>query len=185
MAVGRPSTSGVRRKVLHWVWGIRALEAMSLNDANPPGEGQATRALFEQLLTVPLARQRERLRELTHDARTIALVEAMLDRQHPRVARRRCAWRGVARDRVARRRHTRPWRLVERLASGGMGIVFIAERADDLYHQRVAIKLLHGPADAYIAERMAAERHQLAQLQHPGIARLYDGGTTPMASPTW
>ena len=156
---------------------------MSLNDANRPGEGQATRALFEQLLTVPLARQRERLRELTHDARTIALVEAMLDR-HTRALHADDAPGSALPETELHVGDTLgPWRLVERLASGGMGTVFVAERADDLYHQRVAIKLLHGPADAHVAARMAAERQLLAQLQHPGIARLYDGGTTPDGQP--
>ncbi|HVJ38850.1 MAG TPA: tetratricopeptide repeat protein [Stenotrophomonas sp.] len=156
---------------------------MTLNDANPPGEGQATRALFEQLLTVPLARQRDRLRELTCDAHTIALVEAMLDR-HTRALQADGATASALPETELHVGDTLgPWRLVERLASGGMGTVFIAERADDLYHQRVAIKLLHGPADAHVAARMAAERQLLAQLQHPGIARLYDGGTTPDGQP--
>ncbi len=76
-----------------------------------------------------------------------------------------------------------PWRLCERLASGGMGIVFRAERADGLYAQEVAIKFLQGMPSARVAERLAAERRILAGLQHPNIARLYDGGTTPAGHP--
>ncbi|MDG2526191.1 serine/threonine-protein kinase [Stenotrophomonas sp. HITSZ_GD] len=131
-------------------------------------------------MTVPLARQRQRLRELTTDLRTIALVEAMLDR-HTRSLQAGAA--APPETELHAGDLLGPWRLVEHLASGGMGTVFLAERADDLYHQRVAIKLLHGTADATIAARMAAERQLLAQLQHPGIARLYDGGTTPGGQP--
>ncbi|HYG05143.1 MAG TPA: serine/threonine-protein kinase [Stenotrophomonas sp.] len=156
---------------------------MTLTDAAWPGEGEATRALFQQLLTVPLVRQRERLRELTTDEHTIALVEAMLDR-HTRALQGDAAAATAPPDTELHAGDMLgPWRLVERLASGGMGTVFVAERADDLYHQRVAIKLLHGAADAEVAARMAAERQLLAQLQHPGIARLYDGGSTPGGQP--
>lgn len=76
------------------------------------------------------------------------------------------------------------WQLIRRLASGGMGTVFVAERADELFRQRVAIKLLRGGADtAATAERLAAERQILAELQHPNIAKLFDGGTTPAGQP--
>ncbi|MEI2453948.1 serine/threonine-protein kinase [Lysobacter firmicutimachus] len=83
-----------------------------------------------------------------------------------------------------------PWLLVERVASGGMGTVFVAERADGLFRQQAAIKLLRsdGPHGVRIdrdefARRLAAERQLLAELQHPNIARLYDGGTTPNGQP--
>ena len=75
------------------------------------------------------------------------------------------------------------WQLGERVASGGMGSVFVADRADGLFRHRVAIKLLRGFAGPLAAQRLAAERQILASLQHPGIARLYDGGTTPTGQP--
>ena len=76
------------------------------------------------------------------------------------------------------------WQLVERLAQGGMGTVFVAERADRLFRQRVAIKLLRGSlVPTATAQRLASERQILAELQHPNIARLYDGGTTPAGNP--
>lgn len=71
-----------------------------------------------------------------------------------------------------------PYRLVERLGQGGMGEVYVARRADDQYEATVAIKLLHaGPTNELIRERLRRERQILAQLDHPNIARLYDGGT--------
>jgi len=76
-----------------------------------------------------------------------------------------------------------PWRLVRQIGAGGMGAVFLAERADALYAQQVAIKLLHGVPEGSAVARLAEERRILATLQHPGIARLYDGGTTPAGQP--
>ena len=76
-----------------------------------------------------------------------------------------------------------PWRLTERIAQGGMGTVFKAERADGLYQRTVAIKLLHGLPGALEIERLGGERQVLASLQLPHVARLYDGGTTPEGHP--
>ncbi|MNU84189.1 Serine/threonine-protein kinase PknB [compost metagenome] len=76
-----------------------------------------------------------------------------------------------------------PWRLTERIAQGGMGTVFKAERADGVYQRTVAIKLLHGLPGAIEVERLGAERQVLANLQLPQVARLYDGGTTPDGHP--
>lgn len=73
-----------------------------------------------------------------------------------------------------------PWRLTAELGAGGMGRVFAAERADGLYQQRAAIKLLRGQAPP---ELLARERQILATLEHPHIARLLDGGTTPAGRP--
>ena len=76
-----------------------------------------------------------------------------------------------------------PWRLLEEVGAGGMGKVFLAERADGLYQRQVAIKLLKGVANAGQGERLQFERQVLASLQLPNIARLYDGGTTPGGHP--
>ena len=70
-----------------------------------------------------------------------------------------------------------PFRLVEEIGVGGMGAVWRAERADGLYDQVVAVKLLRA-APNLLGARFAAERRILARLEHPGIARLIDGGVT-------
>jgi len=70
-----------------------------------------------------------------------------------------------------------PYRLMRELGRGGMGVVWLAERADGLFKRPVALKL---PAVALsqhtLAERFARERAILAPLNHPNIARLYEAG---------
>ena len=69
------------------------------------------------------------------------------------------------------------YRLLGELGRGGMARVYLAERADGLYEQRVAVKILERPAsDAGAVARFERERRILASLEHPGIARLLDGG---------
>lgn len=72
-----------------------------------------------------------------------------------------------------------PYRLVRELGRGGMGTVFLAERDDDQYHARVAVKLVRPGMDTeFILGRFRRERQTLARLEHPNISRLLDGGTT-------
>src|ERR1700761_9403807 len=75
------------------------------------------------------------------------------------------------------------YRIVRTLGSGGMGEVFLAERADAQFEQQVAIKIVHGGAlAAALDSRLKLERQILAQLDHPNIARLLDGGALPDGS---
>jgi eukaryotic-like serine/threonine-protein kinase len=72
-----------------------------------------------------------------------------------------------------------PWRLLREIGRGGMGVVYLAERADGQFDQRVALKLLKRGLDTdEILARFLRERQILARLQHPRIARLIDGGAT-------
>jgi len=78
-----------------------------------------------------------------------------------------------------------PFRLVRLLGEGGMGAVYLAERADDEYRQQVAIKLMRvdlGRKEEML-RRFRAERQILADLNHPYIARLLHGGTTSQGAP--
>src|SRR5215471_17000603 len=69
--------------------------------------------------------------------------------------------------------------IVRELGRGGMGTVFLAQRADGQFEKQVAIKILNRGADtAEILWRFRAERQILANLDHPNIARLLDAGTT-------
>jgi tetratricopeptide (TPR) repeat protein len=77
-----------------------------------------------------------------------------------------------------------PYRLVGELAHGGMGMVYLAERADASYEAQVAIKLVRGGiAGPELVRRFLSERQILANLAHPNIARLLDGGTTEDGTP--
>jgi tRNA A-37 threonylcarbamoyl transferase component Bud32/tetratricopeptide (TPR) repeat protein len=71
------------------------------------------------------------------------------------------------------------YRVIRELARGGMGTVYLAERADAEFEQRVAIKLVtRGMDTELVLRRFRRERQILAELQHPNIARLLEGGTT-------
>lgn len=81
--------------------------------------------------------------------------------------------------------HIGPFRLVRVLGEGGMGTVYLAERADEEYRQQVAIKLMRADLgrDAGMLRRFRAERQILADLNHPHIARLLHGGTSTAGAP--
>lgn len=77
-----------------------------------------------------------------------------------------------------------PFRIVRLVGRGGMGAVYEAERADDAYQQRVAIKTIWRGADSdVLLQRFRSERQILAGLQHPNIAQLVDGGSTEDGTP--
>lgn len=76
-----------------------------------------------------------------------------------------------------------PYRVLRSLGTGGMGEVYLAERADAQFEQQVAIKVVHGGALAVsMHSRLKLERQILAQLDHPNIAHLLDGGALPDGS---
>ncbi|MEM7353792.1 MAG: serine/threonine-protein kinase [Acidobacteriota bacterium] len=84
------------------------------------------------------------------------------------------------------------YRLLREIGRGGMGTVYLAARDDDHYRRLVAVKLMRheahrgGPGSAYrdeLRQRFHRERQILADLEHPHIARLYDGGTADDGRP--
>jgi eukaryotic-like serine/threonine-protein kinase len=81
------------------------------------------------------------------------------------------------RDRIGERMGA--YAVVKELGRGGMGAVYLAERADGQFEKRVAIKVLKRGTDTdEVLRRFRAERQILANLEHPNITRLLDGGTT-------
>jgi serine/threonine-protein kinase len=77
----------------------------------------------------------------------------------------------VAGDRIG------PWQIISKLGAGGMGSVWLAERADGTYRQNVALKTIKpGMDSATVLAQFRRERNLLARLQHPNIAGLIDGG---------
>src|SRR3954453_24262998 len=76
------------------------------------------------------------------------------------------------------------YQIEAEIGHGGMGEVYRAVRADGQYKKEVAIKLVRGGHDTVaVLERFLNERQILASLDHPNIARLYDGGTTQEGLP--
>ncbi len=76
------------------------------------------------------------------------------------------------------------WRLERKIGAGGMGAVYLAVRADGHFEQRAAVKLLRLGVDSpQLVERFRRERQVLAQLEHPGVAHLVDGGVTDEGLP--
>lgn len=77
-----------------------------------------------------------------------------------------------------------PYRLVRELGRGGMGVVYLARRADGQYRREVALKLAQSPVfDKGLRDRFFAERDILARLAHRNIAALFDGGVTEEGHP--
>ena len=77
-----------------------------------------------------------------------------------------------------------PYRIIARVATGGMGAVFRAERSDAQYQQSVAVKLMGSHLiDADARARFRTERQILAGMQHPYIARMFDGDELEDNSP--
>ena len=120
------------------------------------------------------------------DAELRAAVEQLLcddtadDDLFGRLEQRTCS----AQDDPMLGRSIDSYRLVSRLAVGGMGVVYRAERTDGLFEHEVAVKLIRAErATEGLVRRFELERRALAALHHPCIARLYDGGSTDDGRP--
>ncbi|MBX3702057.1 MAG: serine/threonine protein kinase [Dokdonella sp.] len=141
----------------------------------------------------------ERLRSLPVDAREAALAALPLDEADRATLRRLLAADAAAElddplmrvvglgaagvtDTAAQR--IGPYRVVGELGSGGMGTVLLAERVEGGFEQRVAIKLIRSHLVGHEAvQRFERERQILANLDHPHIARLLDGGASAAGVP--
>lgn len=113
---------------------------------------------------------REEVEEMlaAHDGDSALQIERLLHGEAPLPS---------PRDRIGSR--IGPYRLIDVLGRGGMSEVFLAERDDAQYHQRVALKIVRrGFEHDDIVRRFRVERQVLARLVHPNIARLLDGGVT-------
>jgi eukaryotic-like serine/threonine-protein kinase len=143
----------------------------------PPNEaiaGSWLQALFEKSLTLdPAARAdfldslstddppaAEQIRNLLiadeayRDHRTISATPLIDELNEPRSS-------AASGERVG------AWRIVKAIGRGGMGEVFLVERADGNYQQRAALKRLHGPSTRDATARFERERQALAELAHP------------------
>lgn len=81
-------------------------------------------------------------------------------------------------------RHIGPYKVIRQIGQGGMGAVYLASRADEAFHMEVAIKLIKRGLDTdEVILRFRGERQILANLNHPNITALLDGGTTEEGLP--
>jgi serine/threonine protein kinase/tetratricopeptide (TPR) repeat protein len=79
--------------------------------------------------------------------------------------------------------HIGPYKLLEQIGEGGFGVVWLAEQRKPV-RRRVALKLVKPGMDSgSVLARFEAERQALAMLEHPNVARVLDGGTTPSGRP--
>lgn len=77
-----------------------------------------------------------------------------------------------------------PYHVVKLLGQGGMGAVYLAERADKEFYRQVALKIVRQGMDSrFVLKRFRVERQILAMLEHPNIAQMLDGGTTSNGLP--
>ncbi|HEX8443235.1 MAG TPA: serine/threonine-protein kinase [Allosphingosinicella sp.] len=140
-------------------------------------------AIFERLAERPGDRHlRERL--LRREAAEVADRVSALERASQSARR----WMptdfdGVSGEAPPPPERIGPFRLTAQIGEGGMGQVWRGERDDGLYDQAVAIKLIHAHLTPIAATRFADERRILARLEHPGIARLIDGGIAEGGQP--
>ena len=145
------------------------------------------RRLFDLACDLPAPQRREALQAAGADAAAIAEVLALLDADAATRTRSRAGVSAMIAQFNATELHAGDllgaWRLVSEIGHGGMGAVYLAERADGHFSQEAAVKLIRGLGDADAAARFAHERQLLASLQHPQIARLLDGGATPGGAP--
>jgi serine/threonine-protein kinase len=146
--------------------------------------------ILERVAEQPPERRRELLeREAGGDATLLRRLERLLAEEGPEIAYFDELERSVLGDlehEVSKRRPDAigPYRLLGELGRGGMGTVYLAERADGQYEQTVAIKVLRrGVITDSLVQRLLAERQILAGLEHPGIARLLDGGIDEQGRP--
>jgi tetratricopeptide (TPR) repeat protein len=156
--------------------------------SDPAGWSRIEAAL-DELLALPQAQRPDALARLAGDdaamraelelllAETVA-ADSLLDL--PAVA----AYQPEARPQgsLAAGARLGAWRIAGLIGRGGMGEVYRAERADGQFEQQVALKLIRSDAAAE-PRRFTAERQILARLEHPGIARLLDGGVAPDGRP--
>lgn len=144
--------------------------------------------LFDQALDIPAGQREAWARSAAADdpallERLLALLRADADDHDPVGAAVRAGMSRLESDAGPLGKRLGPWQVVDIIGEGGMGTVFLAERADREYRKRVAIKLIRGFPDADRLARMRTERQILADLDHPNIAQLIDGGSTDDGQP--
>ncbi|OEY99490.1 MULTISPECIES: protein kinase [Stenotrophomonas] len=142
-------------------------------------------SLLDQLLEMPHDQRSARLAQLRAVDATLAddLERLLAHEQESQDFMAQPLWTAAPEDSRAGT-HIGPYQLLRQLGEGGMGEVWLAERADGLYQRQVALKLLRsGYADPGLRQRFSREREILARLQHPHLAQLLDAGVDLQGQP--
>jgi serine/threonine protein kinase/TolB-like protein/Tfp pilus assembly protein PilF len=157
-----------------------------------PGRWKQVEAVFEQALELPLQERAAFVQSCCDgDAELRREVQSLLD-SHVRaggfIDRPSLFVASDETDRddaiVASGQLIGSYRVVRELGRGGMGAVYLAERSDEQYQKRVAIKLIKRGMDTdAVLRRFRNERQILASFDHANIARLFDAGTTATGLP--
>lgn len=155
-----------------------------------PALWRRAEALFGEIADLPAERRAARLDQACGDDNALRdLVETLLegDRLEDRVApalERAAADVGVDQESVWLGRAVGAYTLTGKIAAGGMGVVYRGRRSDASYDQEVAVKLLTSSlVTGELRRRLLVERQILANLNHPNICRLLDGGETDEGVP--
>ena len=166
-----------------------------MNAPLPADRWQLIKRLLADALEQPVDQRRAYVAEQADgDAELLAELDTLLKAAEPSRSLLDAAPAELALDALDAldAQLTRPWlgrrlgafRLVSLIAQGGMGQVYLAERADGQYEQQVAIKLMReGQFDPTFVDRFKAERQILASLDHPNLAKVLDGGITEEGVP--
>ncbi len=150
-----------------------------------PGQWERARALFDACIDLPTSERATLIdARCSDDPALRAALESLLrshdaltDTHGDRIARGIEGSLGQARQEARPGQRFGAFRIVQEIGRGGMGVVYLAERADGTVAQRVAVKVVgraHLGPEA--TARLAHERRLLAALEHPYIARLIDAG---------
>lgn len=146
--------------------------------------------LFAEVCDLPRASRADRLNALTQDPALVKDVLALAEASDIRTSHATLIagpmselLAGAVRSEMAVGDRLGAWSLNSILGEGGMGSVFLADRVDGHFKQQAAVKVLHGIPSVTARENLAQERQILANLAHPYIAKLFDGGSTPRGRP--
>ena len=138
-------------------------------------------SLFHSLADIPKGEERDAaaLRLSDGDESLARSALALVESEEQAAAANRAARRAASAPRIYGN-----YRTLRLLGSGGMGAVYLAERADGQFHHTVAVKVIapHVAGEEF-RERFLAERQILAGLSHPNITKLLDGGVTDDGTP--
>jgi tetratricopeptide (TPR) repeat protein len=180
--------SGIRGHRTVWSGCQRCVSPMKIDAQDWP----VISALFDEALDMPVQQRRRWLEDLPEGQRAHRHTLELLLADHARVETQNFLHTlpkmGVAYELAPEvpgdgERMVGPYRLLRELGRGGMGTVWLAERADGLLKRQVALKLPRMAWGGGLAERLGRERDILASLAHPHIARLYDAGVDSLGRP--